>query len=77
MERCQDERDPDVVGCLGEADPRYTIDLSPEGIIYFCAACGPRAAALNAALTNAFEEDPGFAEKLQASIDAVVKGDSN
>ncbi len=62
----------DAPGCLGEADPRYTMDYTdvPDGgFIYWCAKCGPLAHRMEVAITSAFETRADFADDLRAAID--------
>lgn len=71
--RCKDEGAP---GCLVEVDDRYVLrfdDLGEEPI-RFCAACGPRAMEMNAAIERAFKEQPDFAAKFEAAIANAEKG---
>ncbi len=72
--RCRDERDGRP-GCLGEADDRYTMrfDDIGEAPIHWCAACGPEAHAVNAALDHAFKTRPGFAKELERAIDEAER----
>lgn len=66
---CRDHGEVD--GCLGVADPRYTMDFTdvePGAYIYWCAACGPQAAAMNDALQSAMANRPGFADKLEHEL---------
>jgi hypothetical protein len=74
MIMCQNYKDPDVPDCLGEADGRYTMDFTdvvPDGKIFWCSVCGPRAQELDAKLQKAFETQPDFAGKLEAEINKV------
>ena len=62
----------DRPGCLGEIDERFTMDFTDieKGCyIYWCRRCGPEAHQMHAALNNAFETRPGFAEELKAAMD--------
>jgi hypothetical protein len=48
----------DAPGCLGEIDPRYTMDFTDVeqgAFIYWCAHCGPRAAAMGQLLDRALQ----------------------
>lgn len=67
---CRDHGDaPD---CVGEADPRYTMDFTdvePGAYIYWCSVCGPRANAIDAALQSAMKNRPGFTEQLEKAIE--------
>ncbi len=67
---CQDYLDPDVPGCLGEADERYTMSFEDigEGCIYWCSFCGPRAFVMEKVLDEGFKQ-PGFAEALRVAVD--------
>jgi hypothetical protein len=78
MTRCRDEKDPDVVGCLGEADPRYEMrfDDLGEPPIQWCSACGPRAHAMNAALVEAIR-DPEKAATIERMLDAAEASGRN
>ncbi len=69
-DRCNDYGDR--LGCLGEADPRYTMDFTdvkPGAFVFWCAHCGPEAHALNEALQEAFDTRPGFASELEKEIE--------
>lgn len=64
MEKCRD--------CGAVADPRYTMDFTdvePDAFIYWCAACGPDAVAINNALQNALADGSIAAAELEAAID--------
>lgn len=64
----------DAPGCLGESDPRYTMDYTDvEGgsFIYWCARCGPVAHGMEATIMNAFETREGFAEDFRTAIEAA------
>jgi 20S proteasome alpha/beta subunit len=70
--RCNDYGDRP--GCLGEADDRYTMRFDDIGMppLYWCAACGPQAHAINAALEKALTtRGPEFTTKLGEAIDAA------
>jgi hypothetical protein len=70
--RCRDEGDRP--GCLGIADPRYEMrfDDIGEAPLHWCAACGPEAHAMSAALDVAFAVGgEAFKAELAAAIDAV------
>jgi hypothetical protein len=71
--------DDEAPGCLGMADDRYTMDFSdvePGAKIYWCSACGPVAHAMDAAIQEAFETRPGFAEEFEEAIETVERGDA-
>jgi len=73
LNKCKDYEDRP--GCLGTPDERYTMDFSDigEGCIYWCAFCGPEAAAMNDALENAFKtRGPEFKEELSEAIDDAI-----
>lgn len=63
----------DNPACLGESDPRYTMDyrdVDPnDGFIYWCAHCGPNAHEMKKAIEGRLDEDPGFADELRAAIE--------
>ena len=66
-------------GCVGLADPRYTMDFTdvrPGAYIYWCRSCGPRAHAMTEALDKAFRERPGFAKELESAINKARGGES-
>jgi hypothetical protein len=44
-------------------------DVKPGAFIHWCSVCGPRARAIDRALTNKLQNEPGFAEKFKAAID--------
>lgn len=67
--------------CGAPADPEYTMDFTdvePGAYIYWCAACGTRAKAMNDALDGAFKtRGPSFAQELEAAIKKVERMESN
>ena len=63
--------DDAVLGCLGMADDRYTMDfgdVEPGAKLYWCANCGPVMHAMVVALQDAFETRSDFADELQEAI---------
>lgn len=70
--RCRDEGARP--GCLGKADPRYTMPFDDIGrpSVYWCAFCGPEAHAMNAALSEALKDDD-FREEFQAAVKSAEK----
>lgn len=73
MTLCRNYRDRDCVGCLGDADERYTMHFDDIGEppLFWCSFCGPGVHDMNAALEQALKTRPGFAEKLEAAINAT------
>lgn len=68
-EKCRDFGRP---GCLGDPDDRFVVSFEDigEGVIKFCASCGPSALAMDAAITRLASTPEGLA-KLTAALDAV------
>lgn len=64
--------------CLGEADPKFTMDFTmveKGAYIHWCSHCGPRAKKLSDAIDQACDErGPGFIAELRAELDEVEKG---
>lgn len=69
---------PDMApGCEGVACERYTMrfDDLGEPPLHWCASCGPRAHAMNAALEEAFAtRGPEFPVQLEAAIAKAEAG---
>lgn len=57
-------------GCESIPDDRYTMNWDDigEAPIYWCTFCGKQAAALDEVISNAFDNDPGFADRFAAAI---------
>lgn len=75
IHQCNDASDGRP-GCLIEADDRYTMDfgdVEPDAKIYWCAACGPEAHAMNEAMKKMGIRDPNFARDLEEAIKAAEK----
>lgn len=73
---CHNYGDPDAIGCLRDADDRFTMDFTdvdpgPAGYIHWCAKCGPIAHFLSESLTVALVTDPDFASRFEASMAAA------
>ena len=68
MEYCNDYGDRP--GCLGEADPKYTMDFQELGKIYWCAFCGPEAHRMDKLLQEALDtRGPEFVKQFTNIID--------
>lgn len=59
--------------CPQEADPSFTMDYTDigEGYIYWCSSCGPRAHAIDKALTEFLMKSPENVKKAQELLDAM------
>jgi hypothetical protein len=60
--------------CHNYADSRYTMDFTdvkPGAYIYWCKECGPKMHAINDVLQDKLDNEPGFAEKLEAEMNKV------
>lgn len=67
---------PDRPGCLGIADPLYTMrfDDIGEEPLYWCASCGAEAHKINAALNDAFEErGEEFVQELEEAVNKAKR----
>jgi hypothetical protein len=72
-QKCKNFSDPSAPpGCLGDIDEKYTMDFTdvePDGYIYWCSFCGPKAHELNNLLNEALAtRGPEFAKKLDAAL---------
>jgi hypothetical protein len=66
-------------GCLGVADPAYTMDYSDVesgAFIHWCSVCGAEAQKLEAAIQIAFQTRPDFEADFRAAIEQAEKKDA-
>lgn len=66
-------KDFEVCGNL--ADEKFTMDFTdvePGAYIHWCSKCGPIWTAVNEALTDKLENEPGFADILESEINKRV-----
>jgi len=59
-------------GCLGVADPTYTMDytdVEPGAYIHWCSVCGREAREMESAIQRAFRTRPGFEREFREAIE--------